>query len=52
MSKKLISIIKDEFSIAIETIDETSVEVSTIQNAFKCGEIVGLRYEKKGTKKK
>ncbi len=38
--------------IEIETFDEKSVEVSAIQNAFNCGEIKGLSYQKDGQKQK
>jgi hypothetical protein len=47
-----ISIEYDEYTIAIETTDEKSIEVSAIQNAFKCGEIKGLSYQKDGKKQK
>jgi hypothetical protein len=39
-------------SIEIVTLDEKSIEVSAIQNAFKCGEIKGLSYQKDGKKTK
>ena len=50
--KTQISIEYDGKIIAIEASDEESVEVSTIQNAFKCGEIKGLRYQKDGQTQK
>jgi uncharacterized protein YuzE len=50
--KTHITIDYDGKIIAIETFDEESVEVSTIQNAFNCGEIKGLSYQKDGQKQK
>ena len=48
--KSQITIEYDEKIIAIETFDEKSVEVITIQNAFKCGEIKGLSCQMSGQK--
>jgi hypothetical protein len=50
-SKCEISIDYEEYSIEIKTFDEKSIEVSAIQNAFKCGEIKSLSYQKDGKKK-
>ncbi len=50
--KTHITIDYDGESIEIVTLDEKCVEVSTIQNAFNCGEIKGLSCQKDGQKQK
>jgi hypothetical protein len=50
--KTNITIEYDGESFEIVTFDEESIEVSAIQNTFKCGEIKGLSYQKDGKKQK
>ncbi len=50
--KSQITIEYDGKVFEIETFDEKSVEVSAIQNAFECGKIKGLSYQKDGKNQK
>ena len=51
-SKTNITIECGDESIEIETTDENSVDVKTIQEAFGCSEVKGLSYKKDGSKQK